>query len=208
MLKKFIIICCFICVKSHAQKKQIEIIEEKKASRISFYALNKTYTDYDVKITISGNNIRQSTAPPRFIRVPSASKVFLKNIFTTRGKTAVYNYKLVVNDSLSKRAIKRPPVSKIELPPQKIQPKKAITIYISPQCENCNDIVNKLNEANYAFKEYAIKDNIELRQQLIKILAKSDAELDTIKESIINLGGRIYTWIENYEQLLEELDKN
>ncbi len=206
-LLKIASIFCFIFINVNGQKNKIKILEEKSANRISFYALNESYTDYDVKITIKGTNIRQSKASDRFIRVPSAAKVFLKSIFLTRGKTPVYNHRLAINDSLSRRAIKRPPVSRIELPPQKIIPEKPIAIYIAKNCISCDSIVSKLAAANYEFRSYVIKENADLRKQLTKILAKPETALDSLKIPVINLGGRIYTWIEDYEQLIEELAK-
>lgn len=206
MLKKLLFIFFLIIVEANAQKKPIQIIEEKKASKISFYALNETYEDYDVMITIKGTNIKQSASKPRFVRVPATSKVLLKNIFELRGKKAVYNYQLVINDSLSKRAIRRP-FTLVKVPPKKIEPKKAIIIYITEKCINCDSIVNKLTSENYAFRSYRINENPELRKQLIKILAKPENEIDLMSKPVVNLGGKIYTWIENYEQLMEELNR-
>lgn len=58
-------------------------------------------------ITITGTNFRQSKARPRLIRVPSASKVHLKTLILLRGKTPSYTYDLKINDSLSRRALKK-----------------------------------------------------------------------------------------------------
>ncbi len=93
MLKKIIL---FLLITSYAfgQNSSIKISDEKKNNRLSVYALNESETDYDVKITITGKNIRQSSAKPRFIRVPGASKVLLKSLIIDRKKQPSYTYDL------------------------------------------------------------------------------------------------------------------
>ncbi|NER11830.1 hypothetical protein GWK08_00100 [Leptobacterium flavescens] len=206
MLKKLLLILCFLAFKIQAQEKPIRIVEEKKANKVSFYAFNESYTDYDVKLVITGSNIKQSQAKPRFVRVPATSKVLIKNIFLLRGKTPSYKYQLEINDSLSKRALKRP-FTLIKVPPKKIKPRKPIVVYVTNNCASCDSIVGKLTAANYIFTSHKLKENPEIQKQLERILAKPESALDSVNTPILNIGGRIYTWIEKYEQVLEELDK-
>ena len=50
---------------------------------------------------------RDELQPPRPVRVPAASKVMMANLIVERGKRANYTYKLEVNDSLSRRALRK-----------------------------------------------------------------------------------------------------
>ena len=63
-----------------AQEKPITIEEERVANRLMLYAVNENLVDLDIKITVSGTNFRQSKAVPRFIRVPSTSRVHVANL--------------------------------------------------------------------------------------------------------------------------------
>lgn len=204
MFHKLALVLCLFTYVIYGQEKPIKIIEEKIPNRIALYALNETDTDYDVKIDIKGTNIRQSSAKPRFIRVPATSKVHLKTIIPIRGKKHSYTYTLKVNDSLSRRALRKP-FTIVKVPPKKIRPKKQITLYITENCKDCDSIIAPLTRNNYIFKAHYLKEKPEIYKQLSRSFPNT--ALDSIKKPIVNLGGRLYTWIENYEQLLKELDK-
>ncbi|WP_394749769.1 hypothetical protein [Spongiimicrobium salis] len=204
MYLKLGIVLCFFSQIVHAQEKPIKVIEEKIPNRIALYALNETDTDYDVKIEIKGVNIRQSKAKPRFIRVPATSKVHLKTIIPIRGKKHSYTYTLNVNDSLSRRALRKP-FTIVKVPPRKIKPKRPITLYVTENCMGCDSIIAPLTRNNYIFIAHYLKEKPEIRKQLSRSFPNTP--LDSIKKPIVNLGGRLYTWIANYEELLEELNK-
>ncbi|MEK6153822.1 hypothetical protein WIW50_11205 [Flavobacteriaceae bacterium 3-367] len=181
-----------------AQVKPVKVTTEDLKNRLAFYATNETEQDYDVQITISGTNFRQSAARPRWIRVPAASKVHLKTIILFRDKRPSYTYDLVVNDSLSRRALRK------EFKPIKIKPKKQITLYITDKCVGCDSLVIPLTESKYIFRTYTLSEHPEVKDQLKRAFAQP---LDSIATPIVNLGGRLFTRIENYAQLLEELNK-
>ncbi len=141
MLRKisFIILLCLVTFKVSAQEDdRIKIVEEKVANRLALYALNVTDNDLDVMITVQGTDFRQSKGRPRLMRVPAISKVHLKNLILMKGKEPKYTYTLEINDSLSRRALKRP-FEKI-----KVDPKKTITIYIPEACSTCDTLVASL----------------------------------------------------------------
>ncbi len=183
---------------SNAQERPIKVITEKIPNRLAFYAVNENEQDVDVMITIKGNNFRQSASRPRLIRLPGASKVHLKTIIVNRGKHASYTYDLHVSDSLSKRALKK------EATAIKIAPPKPITIYITDKCTLCDSIVAPLNSSKYTFRMYKLSEHTTIKDQLKSSFARP---LDSIAEPIVNIGGRLFTQIENYDQLLEELKK-
>lgn len=205
MTKNLALILVLLVFKINAQVKPIKIVEEQIPNRIAFYAINETEKDYDVLINIKGTNFRQSAAKPRLIRVPATSKVHLKTLILIRGKKAAYTYDLVVNDSLSRRALKKP-FEKIILPPKKIKPSKYIVVYTTKNCNGCDVIIDSLNTNNYLFRSYDLNEKPELQEQLAKSFPSSAVSLDSIKTPVVNLGGKLYTWIENYEQLLTELN--
>lgn len=188
------------------QVHPIKIEEKTSKNRIAFYAVNKSYTAYDVLFEVSGKNFRQSAAKPRLIRVPATSKVHLKTIILFRDKKPVYTKKLTVNDSLSRRAMKKE-YEKLDVPPPKIKPKKQITVYTTTNCAVCDSIVNKLTAENYLFRNVVLREKPEVKEQLGGFLAKSPEEMDSISSPIISLGGKLYSWILSYEQLQEELNK-
>lgn len=181
-----------------AQERPIKLTTEETTKRIEFYAVNENEQDFDVMITISGNNFRQSKARPRFVRLPATSKVHLKTILPLREKKASYTYDLVVNDSLSNRALKK------EFELIKIEPKKRIIIYIPESCSSCDSLISPLNAGKYLYTSYFLTEKPKIKEQLSKSLGPS-VILDSLKTPIVNLGGRLNTEIETYAQLLKAL---
>ncbi|MGI9553147.1 MAG: hypothetical protein ACR2MT_18210 [Aurantibacter sp.] len=199
-MKKALLLLLFLALSTaNAQKRPIKVVEEKIPNRLALYAVNENDEDFDVKITISGTNFRQSKAKPRFIRVPGASKVHLKTIMLMRGKNPSYTYDLVVNDSLSKRALRR------EATPIKIRPDKNITVYVPEMCEQCDSLLLSLSESKYLFDSHKLGENVEMKEQLNRSFANS-VELDSLKTPIINLGGKLFMRINNYDDLISKLD--
>ena len=198
---------CFIalCVVSQAlaQNKLVSVLEEKKGNRMAFYAINKDFKAYDALFEVKGSDFRQSKARPRWIRIPPTSKVLLKYIILLRDKEPKYTYSLQLTDSLSPRALERE-FTVIDVPPPKITPKKQITIYTSENCSACDSIVQQLTANNYIFTEILLTEKPKVKASLGRML---NTELDSIQDPIINLGGHLYTWIKDYETLLQEVEK-
>jgi len=200
-MKKVLLFFVFLFLyQVNAQEIPIEIIDEKISNRIRIYAVNRNEKDYDVMITITGSNFRQSKSRPRLIRVPATSKVHLKDLIVTRGEQAVYTYDLIVNDSLSRRAIKK------EYELIKIKPKKLITIYITDNCTNCNSFIDSLAQSRYLFSVLTLNEKPKAREALQKAFENKNIPLDSIHKAIVSLGGHLYISIENYQQLLEKLN--
>ena len=202
MLKKLLFfLFIFGLLNVSAQNGHIKITDETKNNRLSVFANNESETDYDVKITITGKNIRQSSAKPRFIRVPAASKVLLKSLIINRGKTPSYTYDLVINDSLSRRALKPP--SK----PIRINPSKPIVLYITENCKTCDTLLSDLNSSHYKFTSISLIDKPEVKERMATYLKNVVPSLDTFSYPIVSLGGVLHTTILDYTNLLEELNK-
>jgi len=199
MKKSLLLFFLLVTIATIAQKRPIKVVEEKIPNRLALYAVNENDEDFDVKITISGTNFRQSKAKPRFIRVPGASKVHLKTIMLMRGKTPSYTYDLVVNDSLSKRALRK------EATAIKIKPEKTITVYVPEKCNQCDSLIQSLAESKYLFEMHKLGENVEMKEQLNRSFANT-VQLDSLETPIINLGGKLFTRINNYDDLLSKLD--
>lgn len=199
MKRTLLFLLFLVLTAAHAQKRPMKVVEEKSTNRLALYAINENDEDFDVKITISGTNFRQSKARPRFIRVPGTSKVHLKTLMLLRGKTPSYTYELVVNDSLSKRALRK------EATPIKIKPDKNITVYVPEHCEQCDSLLLSLSESKYLFDMHELAENVEMKEQLNRSFANS-VQLDSLKTPIINLGGKLFTRINNYDDLISKLD--
>ncbi|MGB5500597.1 MAG: hypothetical protein WBM77_16820 [Maribacter sp.] len=198
---KLSILMLFFVLQITAQTSPIKVVVEDIPNRLAFFAINESTDDYDVMVTISGTNFRQSKAKPRLIRVPAASKVHMKTIMLMRGKKPSYTYSIIQNDSLSKRALKKP-FEKI-----KINPKKQITIYIPHNCTSCDSIISPLENGEYKYISYLLSENENITNQLQRSFGANSRPVDSLKTPIINLGGKLYTNIETYQKLLDELDK-
>jgi hypothetical protein len=198
---KLNIFVLFFVLQMSAQTSPITVIVEDIPNRLAFFAINGSSTDYDVMVTISGTNFRQSKAKPRFIRVPAASKVHIKTIMLIRGKKPSYTYNIIQNDSLSKRSLKKP-FEKI-----KINPKKQITLYIPHNCTSCDSILPPLENGKYKYISYLLSENENITSQLQRSFGANSTPVDSLKTPIINLGGKLYTKIKTYQELLDELDK-
>lgn len=180
-----------------AQDRPIKIEVKEIPNRLAFYALNENEKDLDVMLTIKGTNFRQSRSRPIFIRVPATSKVYMKTIVLLRGKKPSYTYDIVVNDSLSRRAVKR------EFELIKIKPKKNIILYLPQNCDSCDSLTSTLSESIYLFDSFKLTENPEIKEQLQRSFGNTP--IDSLKTPIINLGGKLFTQIDTYEALLEEL---
>lgn len=205
MFKKIFFFLFLLINQLSGQEKPIKIEVKELPNRLAFYGLNETEKDYDVLFTVKGSNFRQSAAKPRLIRIPATSKVHLKTIVLFRGKKPVYTYNVVANDSLSRRSLKKEHTI-IVVPPKKIKPKKHITIYSSQDCVACATIIDSLNANNYIFRHYNLNEKPNIKEQLGKVYG-SGVSLDSLLTPIVNLGGRLYKGIENYGELLNELNK-
>ena len=203
MFKKLLVAFLFISSFSplFSQEKTVEIVEETKANRLFLYALNKNEQDLDVSIIVEGTNFRQTKTAPRMVRVPAASKVLLTNLMVERGKRANYTYKLEVSDSLSRRAMRK------EFEPIKIDPKKKVIVYIPENCTTCDSLISDLDKSRYLYTSYRFAEKPELKAQLAPAFINATVQIDSLTTPIISLGGVLHVKIEDYDQLLEELNK-
>lgn len=201
MRKPLVYLLFLFVISGFAQEIPIEVITEKKANRLMFYAVNKNEQDFDVMISVKGTNFRQSKRKPRLIRLPAASKVHLHNIMTDRGKNPYFTYDLTVNDSLSMRALKK------EVTPIKIKPKKFITIYIPDEYIDSYMILDSLDQSRYLYTEILISEKPIVKETIGKLLKNHETQLDSIKNPLISLGGKIYPSIKTFSELVEEIRK-
>lgn len=203
MIKKLLLAVLLLTTSSSlfSQGRPIEIFEETKANRLFLYALNKNEKDLDVLITVEGTNFRQSKSVPRPVRVPAASKVMLVNLMVERGKKANYTYKLDVKDSLSRRALIR------DFEEIKIEPKKKLIVYIPENCTSCDTLISTLDKSRYLYTSHKFAEKPELRAQLAPAFVNATVKFESLQTPIISLGGILHVNIEDYDQLLEELNK-
>ena len=199
---KYFFLFLLITGYNYAQNSSIKIVDETKKNRLYVYALNESETNYDVKITITGTNIRQSASKPRFIHVPAATKVLLKSLIIERNKIPSYTYDLVVNDSLSRRALK--PTAT----PIKIKPKKQIVVYTVDVCATCDSIIYGLDNSKYKFTKINMTDKPDVKSRMNAYLGNRIQSTDSLENPIINLGGILHIKIDSYDKLMETLNKN
>jgi len=200
MLKKLalftLVVLCNLSV--YAQEDPIQIIEEKVANRMMFHALNETDTDYDMLITIEGTDFRQSKAKPRLIRVPATSQVKnVARIMLSKGKEPNYTYKLVVSDSLSRRALRK------EWTKVRINPVKPITVYVTENCTSCDSIIQPLENSKWVYTKHNLAEKPIIAEQLRMAIPG----LDSLITPVFSLGGLLFPKVKSYEELIEEMMK-
>lgn len=200
MIKKILLlsIVILLSVPTIAQDGPVQIIEEKIANRMMFHALNETDIDYDILISIEGTDFRQSKAKPRLMRIPATSRVNnVARIMLIRGKEPNYTYKVVVNDSLSRRSLRK------QFKLVKVKPPKPITVYVGANCQNCDSILKPLENSKYIFTRFNLAEKPEVASQLKMAIP----ELDSIETPVFSLGGRIFPNVKSYEELMDEMNK-
>ena len=197
MLKKIFLLCFVSSLTTavYSQDDIIKIVDENVSNRVMIYALNETDTDYDVMITVKGVGFRQSSSKPRLTRVPATSKVNIARLSLIKGAFFDYSYELVINDSLSRRALRKPFVL------VKVKPKKQITVYIPENCTSCDSIMQPLKDGKYLFTSHNLGEKPNIKKQLgISII-----QLDSMQTPLFGLGGLLYPEVKNYAELLEKL---
>jgi len=184
-----------------AQERPLTIEEEKKSNRLFLSVVNENLEDYDVSITVEGTGFKQRKGLPRKVRVPATSKVNIISLIVERGKQAMYTYKLDVTDSLSRRSIRKP-FTKI-----KIDPKKAITMYITEKCTTCDTIINPLKASPYKFRTIVLSENEEVKSQLEKAFVGASVPLSELTNPVVSLDGKMYIHIETFEDFMMRLEE-
>ncbi len=173
---------------------------EEQSPRIMVYAINESDRDFDVRVTITGSNFRQSRARPRFIRVPSASKVFVKTLIPLRGKKAEPSFDIELNDSLSGRSLI------LDFEKIKLRPPKPIIFYVPAVCEGCDSLIASANRGKYLYTRHNLDESPEIKTQLIQVFGGKP--LDTLPMPIVSLGGKLYTNLQDYSEILEILENS
>jgi len=184
-----------------AQERPMKIEEERKANRLILSVVNENLEDYDVSIKVAGTGFKQRKGIARKVRVPATSKVPIINLIVERGKQAMYTYELDVTDSLSRRSLRKP-FTKI-----KIDPKKAITMYITEKCQTCDTIINPLKASPYKFKSIVLAENEEVKAQLSKAFIGASVPLEEMTNPVVMLDGKMYIHIETFEDFMMRLEE-
>jgi glutaredoxin len=183
-----------------AQERPVKIIDERVNNRLMIYAVNENEQDLDVAIKIEGTGFRQRAGVPRLHRVPKASKVNIASLVIERGRVPVYTYELTVNDSLSRRVVRKPSEQ------IKIDPKKNILVYLKEDCGSCEGLVRKLDSSYYKFRTMDLSEKPEVKDYLVRTFKYTKTPYDSITNPIVSLGGTLYSEIENYDQLVAKLN--
>ncbi len=190
-----LLIIISLSVSGYAQNRPIKILDTIENNRIVIYATNENFYDVDILVTVKGTGFKQRGGTPRLTRVPSASRVKVQSLVIERGKKPLYVCNLVVNDSLSRRVLK-PQFTKV-----KVEALRPIVLYTSERCTTCDTLISNLNKSPYKYKTINLSESLEKASALEKYVTG----LDTITSSLFSLGGRLYTDIITYDQLLEKL---
>ena len=201
MIKYKLLFLLFFTIQANAQDNPVKIVDEEIRNRLALYAVNESETDYDVLLTVSGTGFKQRAGKPRWMFVPSASKVLINTLIIERGKRVNYTYDIQINDSLSRRSLRKP------TEPVKIKPKKQITVFITKDCRTCDTLIKKLEQGKYQYKSHILSEKPEIREQINRVLSQSKIPLDSLKTPIISLAGKLYTQIEGHDGLIEAMNE-
>jgi len=201
MIKYILLFLLFFTTQANSQVNPVKIVDEEIRNRLALYAVNESETDYDVLLTVSGTGFKQRAGKPRWMFVPSASKVLINTLIIERGKRVNYTYEIQINDSLSRRSLRKP------TEPVKIKPKKPITVFITKDCRTCDTLIKKLDQGKYQYKTHILSKKPEIREQIDRVLSQSKIPLDSLKTPIISLAGKLYTQIEDHDGLIEAMNE-
>lgn len=201
MIKYILLFLLFFTIQANSQDNPVKIVDEEIRNRLALYAVNESETDYDVLLTVSGTGFKQRAGKPRWMFVPSASKVLINTLIIERGKRVNYTYDIQINDSLSRRSLRKP------TEPVKIKPKKQITVFITKDCRTCDTLIKKLEQGKYQYKSHILSEKPEIREQIDRVLSQSKIPLDSLKTPIISLAGKLYTQIEGHDGLIEAMNE-
>lgn len=201
MIKYILLFLLFFTTQANSQVNPVKIVDEEIRNRLALYAVNESETDYDVLLTVSGTGFKQRAGKPRWMFVPSASKVLINTLIIERGKRVNYTYEIQINDSLSRRSLRKP------TEPVKIKPKKPITVFITKDCRTCDTLIKKLDQGKYQYKTHILSEKPEIREQIDRVLSQSKIPLDSLKTPIISLAGKLYTQIEDHDGLIEAMNE-
>jgi len=201
MIKYILLFLLFFTTQANSQDNPVKIVDEEIRNRLALYAVNESETDYDVLLTVSGTGFKQRAGKPRWMFVPSASKVLINTLIIERGKRVNYTYEIQINDSLSRRSLRKP------TEPVKIKPKKPITVFITKDCRTCDTLIKKLDQGKYQYKTHILSEKPEIREQIDRVLSQSKIPLDSLKTPIISLAGKLYTQIEDHDGLIEAMNE-
>lgn len=199
-LNVFILLVFAVQLTLSAQDRPIKIVDERVNNRLMIYAINENEHDLDVSIKIKGSGFRQRAGTPRLHRVPKASKINIASLVVERGRVPVYTYELTVNDSLSRRVVRKPSTQ------VKIDPKMNILVYLKDGCSTCDSLVSKLDKSYYKYRTMNLQEKPEVKDFLVRTFKYTKTPYDSITNPIVSLGGTLYSEIENYDQLLEKLN--
>ena len=197
LLPIYVMLSFTVC---YGQDRPIRIVDEQKANRLLLYAVNENEQAFDIQITIKGSYFRQPKGKARWIHLPAASKVQVKSLIVERGKRAIYTYELETNDSLSRRALKKPAI------PIKIEAKKAIVLYLTDRCNTCDSLIANLDKSKYLYKTKNLNDHPKTEEYLKSTFDRSTTPFDKVMNAFISLGGKYYGDIATYDELLERLN--
>ena len=67
--------------------------------------------------------------------------------------------------------------------------------------------MSPLENGKYKYISFLLSENENITSQLQRSFGANSTPVDSLKTPIINLGGKLYTNIETYQKLLDELDK-
>jgi glutaredoxin len=174
---------------------RIKIEEEKMANRLMLYAVNVSDNDLDVLVTVEGTNFRQSRSKPRLMRIPSLSRVHVHNLMLDKKLIPNYTVNVTVNDSLSRRALRKP-ATRIQ-----VDPSKPITFFITEKCSDCDSLNQTMENGKYKFSLQRLAEKPEVKKQLSMAVSR----LDTITRPVFTIGGKLYKEIGSYDELLKIL---
>jgi len=186
---------------SYGQERPLRIEDEQQANRLLLYAVNENEQAFDILLTVKGSYFRQPKGKARWIHIPAASRVNVKSLIVERGKQAIYTYEMEVNDSLSRRALKKPFKS------IKIEAKKPIILYLTDRCTTCDSLISSLGNSNYLYKTKVLSEHAKTEEYLRKTFDNSTTPFDGVTNAFISLGGKYYGDIGTYDELLERLNE-
>jgi hypothetical protein len=189
-MQKFIItifLCLFCCFFSiHAQKKAVEIVEEKSNKKILLYAVNHTETEKEVFLKIDGKGFRKSSYRPVIKKVAAQKKILLTTLIPLKNTTPEYSFFYSFDDALESVNVETK-VNNWKTLDHLIDKGETI-IFIKDKCAKCEKLVGMLKANRIAHKVFDISENERYKEffwNTVSKMKRQDVLISSIPIAIV-----------------------
>ena len=82
-----------------------------------------------------------------------------------------------------------------------------MVVYVTPNCESCDSLIVAIDRGKYKFNSLVLAEKPEIQDQL-QVAFGEDIPIDSLTTPVVNIGGKLYTDLEDYEQITEKMKQD